>query len=150
MAADSTRLDLTLPEAQELLRKKSVALLDAPKSKIAGMVLEIQRLRVLCILLSEATTGRPDQNTYKELTLLGKMTSGKEEGFDDEESADADEASRDLMTERGVSPASAQRLLRVLESVMAVKHDGPRRDPGDVLPAESEPESDQSGGRDRV
>lgn len=149
MAAEESRSELTLPEAQELLRKKSVALLDAPKSKIAGMVLEIQRLRVLCILLSEATTGRPDPNTYKELTLLGKMTSGREEGFETEESAETDAATRTLMTERGVSPASAQRLLRVLESVMAVKHDGPRREPGEVLPGE-QPESDDEGDRGRL
>jgi len=69
--------DLTLEQARELLRHKTVALLKADPVTISGLTREIQTLRVICQMLQEIEVGVTDPNTYREMSLLNRMVTGR-------------------------------------------------------------------------
>lgn len=119
---------MSLEEAREQLRRKSLELLDAPVGKVAALTIQVQRLRVTCAILREVETGVTDANTYKEMTLLNKLVTGKdlESEATKEQQAEDEAAATARLEERGIAADSAQRITRVLQSVMGARDVGPR------------------------
>lgn len=123
---------LTLADAQAMLRQKAQELVTAPMEKVSGLNMELQRLRVLCVLMREAETGVLDPNSYKEMALLNRMVAGTdlESEADKQKRAEQEEAATATLEKRGVKPDSARRILRVLTSVLSkdANHDNPLDD----------------------
>lgn len=116
---------LTLPDAQKKLQAKVQELAKASSKTLSGLTIEIQTLRVVCMLLAEAKEGNTtfDPNTYREMSMLNRMLA-KGGGPDD----DADAGLEDLKLEeeaaarlakRGITREGAGRMARVLTSTMA-------------------------------
>lgn len=120
----SEKRPLTLEEARELLKNKSLELLECPVGKVAALTIQIQRLRVLVIILREVETGVSDANTYKEMTLLNKLLTGKdlESEASKEQQVEEEQKATARLEARGIAPESAQRITRILQSVMGATH----------------------------
>jgi hypothetical protein len=130
--------ELSLDEAKAELNKLSRELRTADAKRVKPLALQIQRLRVTILLLQEAHSGIADPSTYRELSLLAKMVEDK--GLDDMTEQDARDAAQQVASERearlasrGGDIASANRIVRLLQSVMndgsSLKPHGPDSTP---------------------
>lgn len=112
----------TLQDASDLLRAKALELLDAGPARVSQLNIDIQKLRVLCMVLREVELGVSDPNTYKELNLLNKMLTGKDMEADENRQTAEEEASATAALEsRGIKAESASRMMRALTSIMLDK-----------------------------
>lgn len=125
--------ELSLEEAKGELNKLCRELRTADAKRVKPLALQIQRLRVTILLLQEAHSGIADPSTYRELNLLAKMVEDK--GLDDMTEQEARDAAQQVATERearlaarGGDIASANRIVRLLQSVMSTPH-GPDSTP---------------------
>jgi len=116
----------SLEDAQELLRLKSLELLDAPVGRLPALNIQVQRLRVLVILLREVETGVSDSNTYREMALLSKLATGTdfESEASKEQQVEEEAKATERLMARGIQPEAAQRISRVLQSVIGAKEMG--------------------------
>jgi hypothetical protein len=116
------KIERKLKDVETRIEELAMELIDAPPLKLASLAVRLQRLRVTRILLSEVSNpGETDPSAGRELALLHKLYSDVE--FDDpnanEEQALAERlaAQEAMLAERGISPASARNLARVLSTV---------------------------------
>lgn len=141
---------LSLPEAQKKLNAKVQALLSADAKTLPNLMIEIQTLRVVCMLLSEASEdGKTafDPNTYREMSMLNRMLAkgGMGEGEDDPAGALADltlEAeAEERLARRGISRDGAARMARVLGA--ALSRAGAPANAHNVAPPDDDDEGDE-------
>ncbi len=116
---------LTLEQAKERLNSKVQALLSADAKTLQNLVIEIQKLRVVCMLLSESDGDNKtfDPNTYREMSMLNRMLAKGVGGDEDDpngalEDLRIEEEAADRLSKRGISRDGAARLARVLTSVI--------------------------------
>lgn len=113
---------LSAADAKKLLQAKAQELLDADAKSLPRLTKEIQRLRVVLLILNEADTSESDPQVHKELSLLNKLVTGKGleglEGDDEEERRERHQKAEELLADRGVDPAAAGRFMRILQAVM--------------------------------
>jgi hypothetical protein len=105
-----------------LLNEKVRELLAATPETIQTLTLDIQKLRVaVSILREQGPGGETDPSIYKDMALLNRLISGQDlestAQKQAQEKAIADAAGR--LEQKGISPASAGRILKVLSAVMA-------------------------------
>ncbi len=120
---------LTPIEAKTAVQRLTGELASATAEQVPGLLLRIQRARVVWLLLAETDAGAADPQTLKELNSLNKMLTGKDLGGDEPE-GDKERLARtaEMLTARGVSAEGVPQILRVLESVMS---DGIRTRPAE-------------------
>lgn len=111
---------LTVERAEQLLRAKTQELLTAEPARIPAITLELQRLRVATQVLRELDAKGVDPNTYREVALLNRLLHGRDIENEAEKKKSADEAERAtaVLRARGIEPESAQRIMKVLQSVV--------------------------------
>jgi len=119
-AVVDTPSPLTLAEARVRLAAKTQALPSAAPKELPNLIVEIQKLRVVCMLLMEAEDGgKPDANTYREMSMLNRMLaiSGPtdDEGIGDD--LVAEEAAAERLLKRGVSRESIPQMVRILSAM---------------------------------
>jgi hypothetical protein len=133
-----------LAAVQKTLKAKLKELLHAEPSKIPGLTLELQRLRVAAMMITEMDEGVADPATYKELNLLNRMiTNADLEGDAARVESEADIASATkLLTERGISRQSAQRITRVLTAAQSVPMVDAYEEPDELDPEQLPPADD--------
>jgi len=114
-----------LPDAQKKLQAKVQELAKANPKTLAGLTIEIQTLRVVCMLLAEAKEGNTvfDPNTYREMSMLNRMLA-KGGGLDDDPDGTLDDLkleaeAAERLAKRGITREGAGRMARVLTSTMA-------------------------------
>lgn len=144
---------LTLAAAQQKLQRKVQELAKVGDRRgLADLTIEIQKLRVVCMLLSESEAGNKvfDPNTYREMSMLNRML-GKGGGDED----DPDNPDNDLnglkleaeatarLAKRGITPEGAGRLARVLGAVISRAKEAPPK-------ADDEDEGDEPDMRESV
>lgn len=137
---------LTLEQAQQKLNSKVQALLSADPKTLPNLVVEIQTLRVVCMLLAETKEGNTvfDANTYREMAMLNRMIGKGGTGLEDDDpngalediKLEADAEAR--LAKRGITRDGAARLARVLGA--AISRAGA---PANTVPAP--PEDDDEG-----
>lgn len=129
-----------MPEARQKLAAKTQELLSTPADKLPYLVIEIQKLRVLCMLLAEAEEGgKSDPNTYREMSMLNRMLAagpGEDEGAAGDDLIAEEEAATRL-AKRGVSREAIPGMLRILT---AMSGRGPKAEP----PKDDDEEGDES------
>lgn len=111
---------LSLEQAQDMLRAKAIEYVDASPARVSTLNVEIQKLRIICMVLREVELGVSDPNTYKELNLMNKMLTGKDiEGDADRQQTEQEEAEATAALEkRGLKAESAGRILRALTAIL--------------------------------
>jgi len=120
-----------LEEAKAKLAVLTNELLTAQPARLPGLTIEIQRLRVACMLLREVENNIADSNTYREVALLNRLLTGRDIESEAEKKKsveDAEKAAR-VLGARGVTPASAHRILKILNSVMEEGRGGEQSEP---------------------
>lgn len=153
---DPPERDLTLTQARKELASKTQELRKVTNQhQLARLVIDLQKARVLVMLLEEAEgDGKANPNTYRELALLNRMLggSGGPLGPDPDDpnapgQAEADEllleseaASR--LEKRGISRESIPQMVRVLTALGG-------RPGGQALPGE-DPDDDEGDEPDMV
>jgi hypothetical protein len=110
----------SLNDVKSLLKQKSKELLFAQPAKISFLQQEIQKLRVVYRIYREIEDNIVDDDLYKEMNLLNRMTTGKDlEG--DAERRDADlaieRAATTLREKHGLELGSANRIARIIGTV---------------------------------
>ena len=109
----------TVEEVTQRIKEKTGELLSAPPQHIPALTLELQKLRIAAMVLRETENGVSDPNTYKELTLLNRLMTGRDLETEAERqaaAAETDEAEK-VLERKGISPESARRILRVLSVI---------------------------------
>lgn len=109
-----------LLEVQELLKSKCGELLFCLPQRIPSLQQEIQKLRVVARIYKELESEVVDEDLYKEMNLLNRMTVGRDlESEADRRRADEEiaSASEKLRSTYGVNADSAQRIARVIGAV---------------------------------
>ena len=94
---------------------------DVAQAKLLNI--EIQRRRVVLILLQETAGIEVDGDYHKEMTLLNRMLQGEDlpEGAaeSDAEKAATAAAAEQLLAERGVDSMAAARIIHVLDAIVS-------------------------------
>lgn len=124
--ADDVAPPLTLDDAVEKLRLKVSELVTAGPARVSGLNVEIQKLRIICMVLREIEMGVSDPNTYKELSLMNRMLTGKdlEAEAERQQTGIEETAATAALENRGIKAESASRILRALTSVLAAHDKG--------------------------
>lgn len=112
---------LSLADARQRLASKTQGLLSATPRELPNLIVDIQKLRVLCMLLSEAEEGgKSDPNTYREMSMLNRMLAIAGPGEDDPGLGDdlvAEEQAADRLLKRGISRESVPQMVRILSAL---------------------------------
>lgn len=114
---------------RDRLRELAREIVVASPARGRAILQEVARLRVALQLHEEADSKASDPDTYRELSLLNRMLAGEEELDPTTDEARLAEAEAILAT-RGVDPARARRIMRTLDSLLAVpepEHDDAAR-----------------------
>lgn len=139
---DTEGASLTLAGAQQRLQAKVQELANADRKTLANLTIEIQQLRVVCMLLAEAEAGNRtfDPNTYREMSMLNRMLATGSGDADDPDAMGAlddlrlEEEAAQRLAKRGITPDGAARLARVLGAAISradAKSAPPDDDEGD-------------------
>lgn len=121
----------------------------AEPKMVAELQMEIQRLRVVHMVLREVESSVFDPNTYKEMNLLNRMFTGRdlETEADKKDSAEKEAAASDKLQKLGADAGQAQRIARVLNSVMGVGVDNGE---GTETPSGGDADNDRKVRRSRL
>lgn len=111
----------SLQDASNLLRTKALELLGAGPARVSQLNVDIQKLRIICMVLREVELGVSDPNTYKELSLMNKMLTGKDLEVEDRQTAEDEAQATAALESRGIKADSAARMMRALTSIMLEK-----------------------------
>lgn len=114
---------------RDRLRELAREIVVASPTRGRAILQEVARLRVALQLHEEADSKASDPDTYRELSLLNRMLAGEEELDPTTDEARLAEAET-LLRGRGCDPARARRIIRTLDSLLAVRepeHDDARR-----------------------
>lgn len=112
--------DLELEDIKRIIKTETQKMLRASGAQLTAIVRKLQRLRVAKMLLTEVE-GPTDPALNRELQLLNKLMAAEGADGDDgnaQDEAAARERVKQLLRDRGGSPQAAERIARVLSSVM--------------------------------
>lgn len=128
---------LTLDDARQRLEEALGKLQTVPLSEVTRLTIDIQRLRVAVMTLSEAAEGKVNDKVYREMSLLLRMI--KQVDLDDGAEADNDTRMRtaqEKLQEAGVTPAAARGLIEMFGRFGRDVSTDPEPDPGDLAGSE--------------
>lgn len=106
-----------MADVQAQYKRKVGELLTATPAQTPRLIQEIQRLRLVVLLLKEVEAGQANEATYRELVLMTRMM-GKPTGAaqEPEENSTQDDAEEELEA-LGIEPRRAADLLKIFERI---------------------------------
>lgn len=89
----------------------------APPRRVPVLVYQIQRQRVVIMVLSEVINHTVDPDLHREIGVLAKMQDvGALDDADEERAEEQSRQAESVLAQRGISPETAARLARVLST----------------------------------